>query len=204
MLRVRVRRERSRTCMLATVSCASTGYYNTVNTLKYADRAKEIKTSVHHNVKSVEAHILEYQQIIQDLQMEVAALKQELHGGGGGAKSSSPFKEGGGGKEGKGKAGDEHEDDWQVRCPSRPANSDAKKSRIVAFGSGTGAGGNGPERGRKPKRSWRTCSPRYGLQSCRGESAGVAKRPRERSPTRNISRCDSQLFHRCEAAPRTA
>ena len=44
----------------------------------------------------------------------------------------------------------------------------------------------------------------HGLQSCRGESAGVAKRPRERSPSRNISRCDSQLFHRCEAAPRTA
>jgi hypothetical protein len=27
----------------------------------------------------------------------------------------------------------------------------------------------------------------YGLQSCRGKSAGVAKRPRERSPTRNPS-----------------
>jgi hypothetical protein len=29
------------------------------------------------------------------------------------------------------------------------------------------------------------CSPRYGLHSWRRESAGVAKRPRERSPTRN-------------------
>jgi pimeloyl-ACP methyl ester carboxylesterase len=31
-----------------------------------------------------------------------------------------------------------------------------------------------------PKRSRRACSPRFGLQSCRGKSAGVAKRPHER------------------------
>jgi hypothetical protein len=36
-----------------------------------------------------------------------------------------------------------------------------------------------------PKLSRRTCSPRYRLQSCRGKSAGVTKRPRERPPTRN-------------------
>lgn len=36
----------SRTCMLAMVTCKLEGYYNTVNTLKYADRAKEIKTRV--------------------------------------------------------------------------------------------------------------------------------------------------------------
>jgi hypothetical protein len=41
------------------------------------------------------------------------------------------------------------------------------------------------ERWTNPKRSRLTCSPRYGLQSCRGKSTGVAKRPRERSPTRN-------------------
>jgi hypothetical protein len=44
------------------------------------------------------------------------------------------------------------------------------------------------ERGKNPKLSRRTCSPRYGLQSCRGKTAGVAKRPRERSPTRNPHR----------------
>ena len=37
--------------------------------------------------------------------------------------------------------------------------------------------------GQRPTRSRRTCSPRYGLPSWRGESAAVAKRPRERSPT---------------------
>jgi hypothetical protein len=42
------------------------------------------------------------------------------------------------------------------------------------------------ERGTHPKHSRRTCSPWHGLQSCwRGKSAGVAKRPRELSPTRN-------------------
>jgi hypothetical protein len=35
-----------------------------------------------------------------------------------------------------------------------------------------------------------------GLPSCRGNSAGVAKRPRERSPTRNTYESDSQLLHR--------
>jgi hypothetical protein len=37
----------------------------------------------------------------------------------------------------------------------------------------------------------------YGLQSCGGKSAGVAKRRRERAPTRNPYRYDSQLLHRC-------
>jgi hypothetical protein len=38
------------------------------------------------------------------------------------------------------------------------------------------------ERGTNPKRPRRACSPRYWVPSCRGKSAGVAKRPRERSP----------------------
>jgi hypothetical protein len=41
------------------------------------------------------------------------------------------------------------------------------------------------ERWTNPKLPRRTCSCEYGLQSCRGKSAGSAKRPRERSPTRN-------------------
>lgn len=36
----------SRTCMVATVSFADHQYHHTINTLKYADRAKEIKTHV--------------------------------------------------------------------------------------------------------------------------------------------------------------
>jgi hypothetical protein len=41
------------------------------------------------------------------------------------------------------------------------------------------------ERWTNAKLSRRTYSPRYGLRSCRGESAGAVKRPRERSPTQN-------------------
>jgi hypothetical protein len=38
------------------------------------------------------------------------------------------------------------------------------------------------ERRTNPKLSRHTCTCEYGLQSCRGKPAGVAKRPRERSP----------------------
>jgi hypothetical protein len=41
------------------------------------------------------------------------------------------------------------------------------------------------EPGTHPKLSRRTCTCGYGLQSWREKPAGVAKRPRERSPTRN-------------------
>lgn len=37
----------SQTVMVATISPADDQYHNTTNTLKYADRAKEIKTHVH-------------------------------------------------------------------------------------------------------------------------------------------------------------
>lgn len=37
----------SRTVMIATISPADDQYHHTTNTLKYADRAKEIKTHVH-------------------------------------------------------------------------------------------------------------------------------------------------------------
>jgi hypothetical protein len=39
-----------------------------------------------------------------------------------------------------------------------------------------------------------------GYSRVRGKSAGVAKRLRERSPTRNLHRNDSPLLHRCAAA----
>jgi hypothetical protein len=41
------------------------------------------------------------------------------------------------------------------------------------------------------------CSPQHGVQSWRGKSAGVAKRPVSSFPTRNPSRYNSRLFHRC-------
>lgn len=68
----------SRTTMVATVSCGSDQYQHTTNTLKYADRAKEIKTHIQSNVGTVESHVAEYQAMIDNLQTEVKQLKNEL------------------------------------------------------------------------------------------------------------------------------
>ena len=47
---------------------------DTHNTLKYANRAKNIKTKIVRNVLSVAHHISKYTQIIQDLRAEVEQL----------------------------------------------------------------------------------------------------------------------------------
>jgi hypothetical protein len=68
----------SRTVMVATVSGSSAQYEHTVNTLKYADRAKEIKTFVQENRGTVETHIAEYQRVIDALREERRELKAEV------------------------------------------------------------------------------------------------------------------------------
>ena len=64
--------------MVATVSGSSAQYEHTVNTLKYADRAKEIKTFVQANRGTVETHIVEYQRVIDQLREERRELKAEV------------------------------------------------------------------------------------------------------------------------------
>jgi hypothetical protein len=59
------------------------------------------------------------------------------------------------------------------------------KMRIVTLWFGMGRQKRVLERWTNPKVSRRTCTCEYVLQSHRGNSAGVAKRPRERSSTRN-------------------
>lgn len=68
----------SRTVMIATVSPADNQYHHTVNTLKYADRAKEIKTHIQKNVGTVDTHVEDYQRMIDSLQIEVHRLRKEL------------------------------------------------------------------------------------------------------------------------------
>jgi kinesin family protein 18/19 len=68
----------SRTAMVANVSCGSDQYAHTVNTLKYADRAKEIRTHVVQNLQTVESHIGDYQRLIDNLQGEVVRLKARV------------------------------------------------------------------------------------------------------------------------------
>ncbi|XP_066366838.1 kinesin-like protein KIN-8B isoform X2 [Miscanthus floridulus] len=68
----------SRTVMVATISPADDQYHHTMNTLKYADRAKEIKTHVHKNIGTLDTHVEDYQRMIDNLQVEVSQLKKEL------------------------------------------------------------------------------------------------------------------------------
>uniref|UniRef100_A0A6U6BPP1 Kinesin-like protein n=1 Tax=Guillardia theta TaxID=55529 RepID=A0A6U6BPP1_GUITH len=68
----------SRTVMITNVSPAGNQYEETVNTLKYANRAKDIKTKVVQNVVELDAHVLQYQNIIRELRSEVNELKLQL------------------------------------------------------------------------------------------------------------------------------
>jgi kinesin family member 18/19 len=56
-----------KTVMIVTVSPSSSQFEETINTLKYANRAKNIKTKPVENKKIVELHIAEYRNIITDL-----------------------------------------------------------------------------------------------------------------------------------------
>jgi hypothetical protein len=71
-------------------------------------------------------------------------------------------------------------DAWKIGCATA-----MKKLRIVTLRLARGDSKKVLERWTKPKLSRRTCTCEYALQIWRGKSAGVAKRPRERSPTRN-------------------
>ena len=68
-----------KTVMIANVSPASSQFEETINTLKYANRAKNIKTKVLANKKLVSIHIAEYKNIINDLRQEIDQLKSKLH-----------------------------------------------------------------------------------------------------------------------------
>lgn len=60
-----------RTVMITNISPAFSAYEDTLNTLKYADRAKQIKTVVKRNVLNVEFHISNYTKIINQLREEI-------------------------------------------------------------------------------------------------------------------------------------
>lgn len=64
--------------MIVTVSPSANQFEETVNTLKYANRAKNIKTKPIANKKLVELHIAEYKSVINELRQEVDNLKSKL------------------------------------------------------------------------------------------------------------------------------
>ncbi|CAL8352082.1 unnamed protein product [Merluccius merluccius] len=67
-----------RTVMIANVSPSSMMYDDTHNTLKYADRAKQIKSSLKSNVLSLNSHIGQYAVICEKQREEILNLKQKL------------------------------------------------------------------------------------------------------------------------------
>lgn len=67
-----------RTIMIANVSPCHLNYEDTHNTLKYANRAKNIKTKAVRNVVQVNYHISKYTDIIKELRTEIADLKARL------------------------------------------------------------------------------------------------------------------------------
>ncbi|RKP21684.1 kinesin-domain-containing protein, partial [Rozella allomycis CSF55] len=68
-----------RTVMIAAVSPSIVHFEDTYNTLVYANRAKNIKTNVERNTVSVNYHIRQYTQIISDLRLEIAELKEKMN-----------------------------------------------------------------------------------------------------------------------------
>ena len=67
-----------RTVMIANISSADSSFEETLNTLKYANRAKNIKSNVQRNVLNVNYHISEYVQLISNLRNEIQALKSHI------------------------------------------------------------------------------------------------------------------------------
>lgn len=67
-----------RTVMIANIAPSSSNYEDTHNTLKYANRAKNIKTRVQRNVLNVEYHVSQYTDIIANLRGEIKVLKEQL------------------------------------------------------------------------------------------------------------------------------
>uniref|UniRef100_A0A8C1PB34 Kinesin-like protein n=1 Tax=Cyprinus carpio TaxID=7962 RepID=A0A8C1PB34_CYPCA len=66
-----------RTVMIANVSPSSLSYEDTHNTLKYANRAKEIKSTLRSNVMSLDSHIGQYAVICEKQKAEVKKQKQK-------------------------------------------------------------------------------------------------------------------------------
>ncbi|KAM5248152.1 kinesin-like protein KIF18A [Ctenodactylus gundi] len=66
------------TIMIAAVSPSSLFYEDTYNTLKYANRAKEIKSSLKSNVLNLNNHISQYVKICNEQKAEILMLKEKL------------------------------------------------------------------------------------------------------------------------------
>jgi len=65
--------------MIANISPSIKCIEDTLNTLKYANRAKNIKVTIKQNVQEVGYHIEKYDEVIKKLKEEVEELKDKLN-----------------------------------------------------------------------------------------------------------------------------
>ena len=68
----------ARTVMIANISPFINSFDDTYNTLKYADRAKHIKTNIKRNVLNAQYHITNYLNIIKNLQNKIFELENQI------------------------------------------------------------------------------------------------------------------------------
>ena len=68
----------TKTVMISCINPSFMAYEETLNTLKYASRAKNIKRKTVRNVKEVEMHVSKYNEIINALRSEIDLLRGEL------------------------------------------------------------------------------------------------------------------------------
>jgi hypothetical protein len=69
----------TKTCMIACISPSYFCYEESINTLKYAERARRIKKKTKKNIKEVEVHMSKYKEIIDCLRSEIDILKIQLN-----------------------------------------------------------------------------------------------------------------------------
>ncbi|XP_033303992.1 kinesin-like protein KIF18A [Bombus bifarius] len=66
------------TVMIANIAPSSFSYEDTYNTLRYANRAKKIKTHIKKNILSCEMHVTAYIKMVEEQKKEINYLKQKL------------------------------------------------------------------------------------------------------------------------------
>uniref|UniRef100_A0A6V7I6L9 Kinesin motor domain-containing protein n=1 Tax=Bracon brevicornis TaxID=1563983 RepID=A0A6V7I6L9_9HYME len=67
-----------RTVMIANIGPSSLSFEDTYNTLRYANRAKKIKTNIKKNIISCEMHVTGYIKLVDEQKKEINMLKQKL------------------------------------------------------------------------------------------------------------------------------
>lgn len=67
-----------RSVMIAAISSASLSFEDSFNTLRYANRAKTIKTTLKKNLLNIDQHVTQYVKVVEDLREEICFLKEKI------------------------------------------------------------------------------------------------------------------------------